>query len=237
MFSTLPRVTLTDQAVLVMLQISDSLFPTGGFTQSYGLETYVQEGLINSKETLRQFLVGYLEELITSDGLAVSLAYRATENHDLAAIIELEHVVAAQKLALESREASVKTGRRMLKAAIPLFQGAVLTQFQSLINEGKVYGHHAVVFGLIARACGLGGKQAGLAFVYNTTAGMVNNAVRLIPLGQQDGQWVLTSLHAKMVQSAEKSQELTLEDLGAFLPGLEIRSMQHEHLYSRLFMS
>ncbi|MHB1652623.1 MAG: urease accessory protein UreF [Desulfitobacteriaceae bacterium] len=233
-----PSTTMrTDLAILAMLQITDSLFPTGSFTQSYGVETYVQEGLINSKETLAGFLKTYLEELATSDCLASTLAYRAAENKDIETIFKLDQILAAQKLARESRQASSKTGIRMLKMGMTLFPGYSLERFYDQITQGKAYGHYPIVFGLVAQICGLGPKEAALAFVYNTIAGLVNNAVRLIPLGQIDGQGVLVSLQTSMLETAEKSQDLEIEDLGSFLPGLEIRSMQHERLYSRLFMS
>lgn len=231
-------ITITEPGFLSLLQISDSFFPTGAFTQSYGLETYVQEGLVTSKESLAKFLVTYLlESVATADGLAVLLAHRAAAISNWPALQELDQILATQKLARESRAASAKTGSRMLRAVLQLFPHPGLKELSRLISEGKAAGHHAVVFGLAAQAIGLGEKEAALAFVYTAAAGMVNNAVRLIPLGQQDGQWVLTSLQQVMQEAVEKSLSLDIEDLGSAVPALEIRSMQHERLYSRLFMS
>ncbi|AEF93632.1 Urease accessory protein ureF [Desulfotomaculum nigrificans CO-1-SRB] len=224
--------------LLSLLQISDSFFPTGSFTQSYGLETYVQKGLITSKEDLVNFLTTYLLELLAcSDCLAMLLAYRAGQDGSLVSLVELDQILAAQKIAREGREASVKTGNRMLQTATRLFTSSILVQFSKLVKQGKTYGHHAVVFGLMGQAIGLEEKELAFSFVYSTTAGMVNNAVRLIPLGQNEGQWVLKELQVVMEQAVEKSLGLSLNDLGSAAPALEIRGMQHERLYSRLFMS
>lgn len=56
--------TITKKAFLASLQISDSFFPVGGFNHSFGLETYIQEGIISSGDELKNFLEIYLNELI-----------------------------------------------------------------------------------------------------------------------------------------------------------------------------
>ncbi|WP_407308959.1 urease accessory protein UreF [Desulfosporosinus sp. SB140] len=238
MFSNQHLVTITEEGILSLLQISDSFFPTGSFSHSYGLETYVQKELINSKETLAQFLKVYLlESIATSDCLALTLAHRAAEIADLAEILKLDQILSAQKLARESREASIKTGNRMMRVVSLVTNNVMLLDFCTLVLEGKTHGHHAVVFGLAAQVLGLGIKEAALAYIYNAMAGMVNNAVRLVPLGQNEGQLVLTSLQGTMLETVNTSLKLHIEDLGSATPALEIRSMQHERLYSRLFMS
>ncbi len=164
--STQEQVTITESGFLSLLQITDSFFPNGGFAHSYGLETYVQEGLVNSGEALAEFLTSYLREsLAASDCLALSLAYKAAESKDLAAVLELDKILSAQKLARESREASIKTGNRTLRVLDGLSTDPCLLEFGKLVREGKAYGHHALVFALAARAFGLGQQEAGLAFV------------------------------------------------------------------------
>jgi len=66
---------------------------------------------------------------------------------------------------------------------------------------------------------------------------MVNNGVRLIPLGQQEGQRILRELTPSLNRAASEIQLKEIDDLGSTAPALEIRAMQHERLYTRLFMS
>jgi len=40
-----------------------------------------------------------------------------------------------------------------------------------------------------------------------------------------------------MQSAVDASLNRTLDDFGSFSPGLDIRSMQHEHLFRRLFIS
>lgn len=224
--------------LLNLLQISDSFFPTGAFTQSFGLETYVQEGVISSKEDLVEFLTAYLHEgVATSDGLAMVLAYRAAGRGDLEAIIELDQILAAQKLARESREGSARMGVNMLRLAVELFPSHILSRFHHAVVHGEAYGHHSVVFGLVGQSLSVKEEELALAFTYCSALAMVSSAVRLVPIGQRDGQLVLKQIQPAIKSAAAKSIGLSKKDIGSASVALEIRSMQHERLYSRLFMS
>jgi urease accessory protein len=61
--------------------------------------------------------------------------------------------------------------------------------------------------------------------------------VKLIPIGQQDGQELLFSLQALIEELVEGTMAPDLDLIGVCCPGLDIRCMQHEQLYSRLYMS
>ena len=70
--------------VLSLFQLCDSNFPTGAFSHSYGLETYIQEGTVNNQATFSKWLDVYLnEQLIYADGLVSSIAYEALEENQL----------------------------------------------------------------------------------------------------------------------------------------------------------
>ena len=40
----------------LLLQINDSLFPIGGYSHSYGLETYIQKGIVQDLETAEEYI-------------------------------------------------------------------------------------------------------------------------------------------------------------------------------------
>jgi urease accessory protein len=80
-------------------------------------------------------------------------------------------------------------------------------------------------------------EEALLGFYYNAAVGMVTNCVKLIPVGQLDGQDILFSLHPLLQQLVDETLELDRELTGICNTGFDIHCMQHEHLYSRLYMS
>ncbi|MEP7144427.1 MAG: urease accessory UreF family protein, partial [Ferruginibacter sp.] len=98
-------------------------------------------------------------------------------------------------------------------------------------------GHYSIVFGLYAYSLGIKKKDALTGFYYNAAACMVTNCVKLVPLGQQDGQEILFSLQPLIKHLAENTLTPDKSLVGLCCPGLDTRCMQHERLYSRLYMS
>jgi urease accessory protein len=233
-------ITINEEKLLSLWQVCDSFFPTGGYTQSYGLETYVQLGLVKNEASLTEFLATYLTRAAArSEGLAIRLAYRAIVNGDMDTLVKLDEILEAQKLARESREASVKVGRQFLNTVKLLFTTPALESFINLVKEGRAQGHKALAFAILGHGFDWGEDLTVLAFMYSTVSGMVISAIRSVPLGQTTGQKVLQNLrvNGSVAKAAAMSKGLTINDLGAVSLGLEIRAMQHEHLYSRLFAS
>ena len=74
-------------------------------------------------------------------------------------------------------------------------------------------------------------------YLYSLTSAMVTNCVKTIPLSQTAGQKLLFACREIWPAVTEQVKQLTVEDYGACTPGFEVRCMQHEGLYSRLFMS
>jgi urease accessory protein len=66
---------------------------------------------------------------------------------------------------------------------------------------------------------------------------MVTNCVKTIPLSQTDGQVLLYECQQVFEIILEKLKDLTEDDLCLSAPGFDIRCMQHEGLYSRIYMS
>ena len=90
---------------------------------------------------------------------------------------------------------------------------------------------------LYANALLIPKADALTGFYYNAAAGFVTNCVKLIPLGQQDGQEILFSLQPLIKKLVENTMQPNKELIGLCCTGFDIRCMQHEQLYSRLYMS
>jgi len=229
---------ITGNRLLSLLQFCDSNFPSGAFSHSFGLETYIQDGRVKDKETFARWLRAYLDkQLIYADGLACRLAYEAIEQNRIEELWRLDRVMTAQNLPRESREAGRRMGERMIRLGIDLFSLPLLTEYWKKILAKQSFGHPAVVFTIIAHHLQIPKEEGVLSFLYTSMATLIQNGVRGIPLGQTDGQRLLFELQPHLVQAAEKIQQLQPEDLGSVSPGLEIAQMRHERLHVRLFMS
>jgi urease accessory protein len=225
-------------SLLQLLHLCDPALPIGGFSHSAGLETYVQEGIINDKNSAKEFVVQQLSQnIFYTDAALLSLAYDAADNNDLKAIIELDDTCTAVKLPKEIRLASNKLGVRLLKIFEQNDSFILIKKYKESIIKQEAFGHYCIAFGLLSYAMSIDKTEALTAFYYNVTTGFVTNAVKLIPLGQQDGQEILISLFPLINELAEQSLRPDKEMIGYCCAGFDIRSMQHEQLYSRLYMS
>jgi urease accessory protein len=172
---------ITDSAFLCALQVADSLFPIGSFSHSYGLETFVHEGVITSAASLKEFMLTYVRYVLAhTDCLGVFLTQKYAVVYNFDSIIHLDQLMTALKSSCETREASTRMGKAMLNIAQQLLPCPLLEKYTVEVNKGVAHCNHAVVFGLIMQIIGLPPLQANLVYLYNTVASMVSAAIKLV---------------------------------------------------------
>lgn len=221
-----------------LLHITDPTLPIGGYVHSNGLETYVQNGKVHSTASAREFIVNMLQyNLKYNDASFMRLAYEATAAGDMDALVELDQECSALKSPREMREASQKLGLRLIKIFKRKKPFALSEAFEKAVNEGQADAHYCITFGMFARLLEIPLKEAMLAFYYNAAAGFITNSVKLVPLGQLDGQDIMFDLQPLLSKLSDETLLIERELVGLCNIAFDIRAMQHERLYSRLYMS
>jgi len=224
------------QTLLSLLQISDSFFPTGGFTQSHGLETMVREENIEDEKGLFIFLKTFLQGTFGPTDLVVfSLSYKAFEDSDIDAICRLDELMSSAKVVREAREASAKSGRGVLRLATQLIENTPLKEYFARVMKEKCMGHHAIAFSGLSCALGIDRDMAMLAYTYTLCQGISSAALRLIPLPQGKVQKVLMRLQPTVLQVIGLAG--SCESIYSFVPAIDIAGMKHEREAVRLFIS
>jgi len=227
-------------ALLSLLQLSDPALPIGGYAHSAGLETYVQAGVVRDPATAGEFVREMLQvNLHYTDAALLALSHRAVIEKDWQRLAQLDRLCESVKIPKEIRQASTKLGTRLLKIVrgsgmVPAHSGGIAETPGSIPAPLR---HYPVIFGYCAAALNIPLEDALTGYYYNAAAGMVTNCVKLIPIGQQDGQELLFSLQPLIGELTSRS--LTPDEglIGLCCTGFDIRCMQHEKLYSRLYMS
>jgi len=229
---------MNTESLATLLQFADGLFPAGGHAHSFGLETYVQEGTVRGGAEVNAFVTAYLEGAAgPSDAVAVALSLDCAATGDEAGLRALDQRLDAMRPAAELREASRQMGRQTLRVAATLTEDHLLRRFYEEAEAGRTPAHHPVVFGALGGVLGWTKEAAALAYLHTATVVVVGSALRLVPMGQLEGQRLLSSVRPLITRLARAAAQATSDDLWGFTPGIDAASMRHAQLEARLFRS
>lgn len=226
--------------LLRLLQLADSALPVGATAHSFGLETLAEEGALGVPN-LEAFLADYLAEAGAQEAAFCRAAYRLAEEASAGGRVfradswlDLNRRLSARKGARESRAASATLGRRLLQLAFELDGGRPLAEASEAARAGGVDVHHSAAFGLAGGALALGERATVAAYLQQTLTGLVSACQRLLPLGQTEAQRILWRLKPALAAAAEGEE---VDEVFCFTPLLDLGSMRHTSLTTRLFIS
>ena len=221
-------------AFIHVLQLTDSFFPVGAFAYSDGLETAASGGLVHDSASLDEWMDHFIESVfIPCEGLAVVKCMDAMREGDIARVIRIDEELSAIRPRGAVRRSSTLAGKRVLSLYGSLCGDDRLDSLASTLPCGNTAAAYAAVF----FHQGVAEREAVMAFGYNRLAGIVSAGLRLISIGQHQGQTLLTKAIRRLPDAADQILKKSSEPLRAFSPHLDIQQMNHQYVYSRLFRS
>lgn len=216
-----------------LLQLSTPALPVGAYSYSEGLETLVQKHHLTCAEHLQDWLEQELRVgMIRLEAIALLRVWQAIQSNQPQAIAHWNQWLSALRETEEMRLQSWQMGRSLVRLLGDLDSGV-----QPLLSAAGEPCNFAIAFGIAAGYWQIGISEVLLGYLHSWSSNLINAGVKLIPLGQTQGQKLLVSLYPTLEDTVERLLTLDDEDLTGVGWGVAIASMQHETLYSRLFRS
>jgi urease accessory protein len=210
-------------------------YPIGAFSYSSGIEWAVEAGDINNAETLRQWLAVMIAEGGGfCDAVLFVHAHRATAAADDAALHAVAELAAALVPSKERFLETTAQGRAFLDATKAAWPSPALLRLENVWRGAVAL---PVAVGVACAGHDIACEQALGAFIHALTANWISAGVRLVPLGQTDGQRVLAALEAVVAATARRALATPLDEIGSAAFRADLATMQHETQYTRLFRS
>jgi urease accessory protein len=235
MATTTITTTTTTEALYRLLAWLSPAYPVGAYTYSHGLETAVEEGAVRDRDDLVAYVGAALRDGAGRiDAALLAAAHRAMASGRAKALDAVAELGAAWRGTAETALEAEAQGTAFMAVTLAAWPEPRLAAFAARHPRRVV---HAVAFGAAAAAHGVALREAAFGYLSAFAANLVSAGVRLVPLGQTDGQRATATLLPVVAAAAEAALVADLDRLGTSSPVLDLFSIRHETQYTRLFRS
>jgi urease accessory protein len=219
-------------SLLSALHLASPALPVGGFAYSQGLEQAIEDRWVTDKEQAYAWI---------RDGLLLNLArqelpwwlhcYEAASQQQWDVLIDGNQQLSAMRETAELRLESVQMGYSMAR----LFAQWPLAQV--LVDLKGVTWSYPAAYASLAACTGVEKETALTAYLWSWVENQVLAAMKIVPLGQVEGQELLHRLKEDIPAACLVAQSIRITEAGSAAFGLALTSTRHETQYSRLFRS
>jgi urease accessory protein len=213
-------------------------FPTGSYSYSHGLEWAVEAGWIENRESLVDWLEADLRfGSGRNEAIFFSEAWRSTRDNDCAKLFEIAELAAAFRGTAEFVLESSQQASACRATLHQVWPDRLLDSLSQFLSERHIPPALAVVLGVRSAREGIPVSLALPAFLQSYIANLVTAGVRLVPLGQTDGQLAIAAFEQAVLAASAQARDSRIDDLGSAAFMVDLASMAHETQYTRLFRS
>jgi len=221
--------------ILKLLQLASPNLPLGAYAYSEGIETLVEQNIITSSETLFNWLSQQLKfSSIRIETALMIRSYQNFINHNIEQINYWNQYSSATRESKELRQQSWQMGNSLIKLLLQIEANENLTQ---IINQINLPCNYNIAFGITGQWWQLNLEDVTLTYLQSWANNLIMAGIKLIPLGQTQGQQILAEINQTISKIYPEIINLKDDQLFSCNFGLSLASMEHQLLYSRLFRS
>jgi urease accessory protein len=213
-------------------------FPTGSYSYSHALEWAVEAGDIHDRKSLVDWLQA---DLCHGSGRNEAIffieAWRCATEDNCEKLLKVAELAAAFRGTSEFALETSQQAASCLATLRRVWPDPLLETFSELLSELGIAPVFSVVLGVLAARQDIPVTLALPAFLQSCLANLVTAGVRLIPLGQTDGQLAIAQLEEAVLAASEQAKQAKIQDLGSAAFMVDLASALHETQYTRLFRS
>jgi urease accessory protein len=223
-----------------LIQTTDTLFPSGGYAHSYGLEEMVALNQVTSAKDLEEFLMQQILPSLEKLELPyLRYCLEAVEKNNLNELVRLNEEISAWKLTREMRDAGKSQGAQLLRMILEIHQCPVSIDFNQLLKNRGDQCQQITATALLRNTQKAPLISAMIAWIYQAVSNFCSASIKLLRLGELACQKIIHRCidGARVQELLSKSIDVQRGDAGFFNPLLDIASARHELAFSRLFIS
>ena len=230
--------SLADTALYKLITWLSPNFPVGAFTYSHGLEFAVEMNQVSDYDGLTHWVDGILRfGSGRVDSSFFRAAYEAQSSCDMTALSLIMERAYAQRGSAELILESTTQGRAFIDTLVKVWPEARLQAWHDRLAVDRCEPPYPIAVAVAAAIAAVPLEAALITYLHSFASNLVSAGLRLIPLGQTDGQRAMAHLEHRIIDSARAAVVRDPEDFGAAAVMVDWMSMQHETQYTRLFRS
>ena len=223
---------LQNPSLLKLMRLTSPSLPIGGYSYSQGLEFAISSGWVQNASTASDWIQGLLKNsLINLDLPVLKKLYEAWQESGTDRVRYWNNFLSANRDAFELQEEDRQLGKALARLLVDLD----LDEAKPFLNPP--YCAFLTSYALAAVRWNISLNDAAHGFLWMWAENKVLCAMKLIPLGQTDGQKILSAVIETISHVIMRGLDLPDEDIGYTTPAQGIASALHETQYTRLFRS
>ena len=230
--------TLTNEGLSRLINWFSPSFPIGAYSYSRGLESAIEQDFVNNQLNLVDWIgTDLLHGPGWIDAVLFSHVFNAANSENKNTLLDLAALAYALRGSAELALESSAQGKAFARTVSECWSLTEIDEFQQRLTARDIEITLPVAAALSCATDKIPLRESLFFYVQANASNLVSAGVRLIPLGQSDGQRALRSLNTSICDAVERAPATALDNLGTSAPMIDLMSMAHETQYTRLFRS